>query len=157
MAKKASKTSVNNQPVKFGQQYYKVVRSDGTGGHSSFKYKNYLPVNGKPGKALTIPYNKNLFMCSTGFHVTTNPNQWGGDQRGSRVFEVKVFGEYKKDGSDKICCRKIQLTREVVEKNGKWVPKAPEKTYTKAEVTKIVTNLKQKYDTLFQTALNQLQ
>jgi len=164
MAKKNVKVVDLSKPVRLGKPYYKVLKPNGldskgnqllSGGYSNLNYAPNLPTSdGKPGKPLSV--SGQIVMCQRGLHVTSEPNQWGAGVAGNRVFTVKVFGQIKRDGSDKICCQKIQLVQEVHSVGGKWVPKAPNKTYTKQEVDKIVSDVYNKATAALTKALQEV-
>lgn len=106
-------------------RWFKVLMQRGkqlTGGYSTFDYSPYLPKGGKPGKPL--PVMKPLAMCNRGWHVTAHPKYWADKKSlyGLRVFEVRLLGKVRTDGSShvgadeaKICAESIQLVREIVQ------------------------------------------
>ena len=101
-----------------GVKLYKVVRVDGTPNQQRNKRFLYsLPNGNKPGDWKTV--KGELYMCSNGLHLTTNPANWI-RFLDDRVFEAEYRGEMKNDYSDKICCRSVRLLRElaVVNRSG---------------------------------------
>ncbi len=96
-----------------GVKMYKVIQSNGTGGHTSMNWTPHFPTATGPGKPATVPTNRPLSPCAYGLHVTKTPHSWGADSYGARVFEAEVYGPYKTDDGSKICAYKIVLTKEV--------------------------------------------
>jgi hypothetical protein len=110
-------------PYKTTKTYYKVVRYQFTyhnsnkiwsGGFSGngFDYTPYFPKSraGKPTPKIAANL---LAICSTGYHITTNPKKWATDSQPCRVFVARALGRVRKDSSDKICAQSIQLVREL--------------------------------------------
>ena len=91
------------------QKWIKVLDSKGTARHgSNFKYP--LPTKTKKGKWLEIG---NINLCQIGFHFTIKPENWLCNS--PRFFEVEI--DFEKpvifDNSDKICCSRARLVREM--------------------------------------------
>ena len=118
-AKKRGTTSTDpNGTSKFTRQnlgatMYKVVKADGTGGHTNMKWTPHFPTANGPGKPATVSTDRPLVPCGYGLHVTKTPFNWGASDHGSRVFEAEVYGPYKTDDGSKVCAYKIVLTKEV--------------------------------------------
>jgi hypothetical protein len=87
--------------------YYKIIRGDGTGGYTDFKWP--LPVGENPGQWVRV--GGALKLCHNGLHVTTLDKlfHWlfAWDQR---VFLVETRGEVVEDPwGFKAACREIRL------------------------------------------------
>ena len=90
--------------------YYKITDAQGRscdGGDHQWS----LPRDGHPGEWHEIPRDVPLRICSTGFHVTTDPREWW--KPGRLVFRVEVDGERTEPRSDKIAFRRVRLVERV--------------------------------------------
>jgi hypothetical protein len=92
------------------KKYYKIIRSDGTGGYTTFVWP--LPENGKPGKWVSV--KGPLELCRNGLHVTTAKSlgTWYKDLYDNKVYVVET-GKQVIHSKEKSCFRKIRLLEQV--------------------------------------------